>query len=96
MPRFFVKEENVFDDYLIIEGEDAHHIARVLRMKEGEELTLCDFFNTEYRHIVNYLLCAVFFYSCKTNIADSYLLTRTLYCDLERTVSIRKHKIRQI
>ena len=49
MPRFFVKEENVFDDYLIIEGEDAHHIARVLRMKEGEELTLCDFFNTEYR-----------------------------------------------
>ena len=49
MPRFFVKEENVFEDFLIIDGEDAHHIARVLRMKEGQALTVCDFFNTEYR-----------------------------------------------
>ena len=52
MPRFFVKEEMIFDDHLVIEGQDAHHIARVLRMKEGEHLTLCDFFNTEY-------LCAI-------------------------------------
>lgn len=55
MPRFFVKEEGIFEDHLIIQGEDAHHIARVLRMKEGEELTLCDFFNTEYRCVISEL-----------------------------------------
>ena len=33
---------------MVLEGEDARHIATVLRMKAGEKITVCDFFNTEY------------------------------------------------
>ena len=47
MPRFFIDSapENGF---LTITGEDAHHIARVLRMKPGEELTACDGVGTDH------------------------------------------------
>ena len=55
MSRFFIKEEQICGDLIRIEGADAHHIARVLRMKEGEELLLCDFFNTEYRTVIRAL-----------------------------------------
>ena len=55
MSRFFIKEEQICGELIRIEGADAHHIARVLRMKEGEELLLCDFFNTEYRTVIRTL-----------------------------------------
>ena len=49
MPRFFIDPSAVLDGKILITGEDAHHICRVLRMKPGDALTVCDFFNTEYR-----------------------------------------------
>lgn len=39
MPRFFV--ENVSSDIIRITGEDANHIGRSLRMRIGDELTIC-------------------------------------------------------
>lgn len=39
MPRFFV--EHVNPEQIIITGEDAHHIGRSLRMRTGEQLTVC-------------------------------------------------------
>ncbi len=39
MPRFFQKVES---DTPILTGEDALHVMRSLRMKAGEQLTLCD------------------------------------------------------
>ncbi|HNX64751.1 MAG TPA: RsmE family RNA methyltransferase [Oscillospiraceae bacterium] len=39
MPRFFVN--SVDDENIIIDGEDANHIGRSLRMKPGEEITAC-------------------------------------------------------
>ena len=39
MPRFFANIEN---NRVIIGGEDAHHISRVLRMRAGDEITVCD------------------------------------------------------
>ena len=47
MPRFFVDgapAQGVFS----ITGEDAHHIARVLRMQPGEALTVCDGSGLDY------------------------------------------------
>ena len=41
MPRFFI-ETAPKDGFVWIGGEDAHHMARVLRMKPGERLTACD------------------------------------------------------
>lgn len=40
MPRFFI--EDIEGDRLTVTGDDARHIGRSLRMKPGEELTLCD------------------------------------------------------
>lgn len=45
MPRFFV--ESLASDPIVIEGGDARHIALSLRMKQGEELILCDGKGTE-------------------------------------------------
>lgn len=46
MSRFFVAP---FDgDVAVLTGQDAHHISRVLRMRVGEELTLCDGAGTDY------------------------------------------------
>ena len=47
MPRFFIRADQVTEDesgkgYLTVRGDDAHHIARSLRMAVGEEITVCD------------------------------------------------------
>lgn len=39
MPRFFTEQANA--DEIIITGEDARHIGRSLRMRPGEQLTVC-------------------------------------------------------
>lgn len=47
MPRFFIADmpEN---GLLTLRGEDAHHAARVLRLRVGEAVTLCDGQGTDY------------------------------------------------
>ncbi len=49
MPKFFVPKENISENSIIITGEDVQHIKKVLRMRTGEELTLCDSCGTDYR-----------------------------------------------
>ncbi len=41
MPRFFIDGPPV-GTQIVLRGEDAYHIYKVLRMKPGEALTLCD------------------------------------------------------
>jgi 16S rRNA (uracil1498-N3)-methyltransferase len=48
LPRFFVAKDQISDGLVTIEGIDAHHIARSLRMAAGEHITVCDMGNTEY------------------------------------------------
>jgi len=48
LPRFFVAKHQISDDLVTIEGIDAHHIARSLRMAAGEHITVCDMGNMEY------------------------------------------------
>ena len=48
MPRFFVKQDQISDNLINIIGEDAHHIARSLRMAIGENITVCDMKGNEY------------------------------------------------
>ncbi|MCR5797732.1 MAG: 16S rRNA (uracil(1498)-N(3))-methyltransferase [Eubacterium sp.] len=40
MPRFFVAQESVSAEDITIVGDDVNHIKNVLRMREGEKLTL--------------------------------------------------------
>lgn len=42
MPKFFVPRQNIADNKVIINNEDAAHIVKVLRAKIGDELTVCD------------------------------------------------------
>ena len=42
MPRFFIAEQQLLDGTATLYGEDAHHIARSLRMAIGETVTLCE------------------------------------------------------
>lgn len=48
MPRFFVRGERITDNTVSIIGEDAHHIARSLRMAIGDAITVCDMQGNEY------------------------------------------------
>ena len=48
MPRFFVDKEYISDGELVIQGQDAFHIARSLRMAVGDALTVCDGLGVDY------------------------------------------------
>ena len=50
MPRFFCRV--IANGQIRITGADAHHIGRVLRMRVGEELTVCDEQGTDYRGVI--------------------------------------------
>ena len=41
MTRFFVTPEEMQPEFLVLTGENAKH-AKVLRLRAGEELLLCD------------------------------------------------------
>lgn len=49
MPRFFVTKEQIEEKLIRITDADAHHIARSLRMAEGDALTVCDGEGGEYK-----------------------------------------------
>ena len=42
MPKFFVKQNQIKEDKIIIEGQDVKHIQKVLRAKTGQELEICN------------------------------------------------------
>lgn len=62
MPRFFVPQGTLANDTVLLTGENADH-ARVLRLKPGETVTLCDGVNTE-------CLCKI-----ETSDPGNYVLT---------------------
>lgn len=52
MPRFFVSPHEVNARFMVLTGENAAH-ARVLRLKNGDEVTVCDGSGTDYRCTVS-------------------------------------------
>lgn len=42
MANFYISKEDINENIAEITGEEAVHISRVLRMKKGDEVTLCD------------------------------------------------------
>lgn len=48
LPRFFVSIDAVLGNNISIVGDDAFHIARALRMRTGEVITVCDDSRNEY------------------------------------------------
>ncbi len=52
MPRFFVSPQEINTKFMVLTGENAAH-AKVLRLKNGDEVTLCDGCGTDYRCTVS-------------------------------------------
>lgn len=52
MPRFFVSKSDIDGEKILITDENVAHISRVLRMREGDELTACDGDKTDYNCII--------------------------------------------
>ena len=50
MPRFF---KEFFEDAPFIDGDDARHILKSLRMKTGETLTVCDTKGTDFHCVIS-------------------------------------------
>lgn len=48
MPRFFTEDFREGNTFAVISGEDAVHISRVLRMRTGDSITLCDKKSMDY------------------------------------------------
>jgi len=48
MPRFFIDKNDISDAHITICGDDAKHISKVLRMKTGDMITLCDGCGSDY------------------------------------------------
>jgi 16S rRNA (uracil1498-N3)-methyltransferase len=53
MSRFFVSTESINENSIEIQGSDANHISNVLRIKQGEEITVCDSHGNDYRCVVS-------------------------------------------
>ncbi len=56
MPRFFINSDGLISregsDFCLISGNDASHITRVLRMRVGESLIVCDASGVEYETVI--------------------------------------------
>lgn len=48
MHRFFVKKQSILKDRITLLGEDVQHISKVLRLKCGDRIVLCDGEGTDY------------------------------------------------
>jgi 16S rRNA (uracil1498-N3)-methyltransferase len=66
MHRFFIKQEDIYDDGITIECEDVQHISKVLRLKEGDKIVLCDQTGTDY----NVAIESISKHTVKTIIID--------------------------
>ncbi len=49
MSKFFVTPQEIHFNKVTIKGDEAAHISRVLRMKAGEEIQICDSQGTDFR-----------------------------------------------
>lgn len=76
MYRFFLETSQLKNEPIVLSGEDYNHIHNVLRMKQGEEVLLCDGGDKEY-------LCAIDGYNTESDqvylsIADVFGNAREL------------------
>ena len=42
MYHFYTDRSNIYEDHILLDGPDVNHIRNVLRMRDGEEVIICD------------------------------------------------------
>ena len=53
MANFYIERSQINENMATITGEEAQHISRVLRMKKGDSVTLCDGEGTFYDAVLS-------------------------------------------
>ena len=53
MHRFYVNSNQINEDIVTITGHDVNHIKNVLRMKQGEEIVICNGHGKDCYCIIN-------------------------------------------
>lgn len=53
MYHFFVAREQIYEDFIIINGTDVNHIKNVLRMKKGENVLISDGEGNDYQCVIS-------------------------------------------
>ncbi len=48
MPKFFVDPQEITNRFIVLTGENAAHITKTLRMRQGDAITICDGKNMDY------------------------------------------------
>lgn len=54
-PRFFISKNEFRENAVTITGTDANHIYRVLRLREGDKITVCDMQRNVYDGVLEYV-----------------------------------------
>lgn len=54
-PRFFISKSEFQGDKVTITGTDANHLCRVLRLREGDKITVCDMQKNIYDGILTFV-----------------------------------------
>lgn len=53
MHRFYAEDDRIMDDHISIIGSDVNHIKNVLRLKQGDEIVICNGQGKDYYCIIN-------------------------------------------
>ena len=73
MNRFFVNKNLIANGTLYIVGEDLHHMVKVLRLKRGDPVELCDGLGMEYKAPPSQLTVLRCFNACQNRTKWSLL-----------------------
>lgn len=55
IPRFFISKSEFRGDTVTVTGTDANHIYRVLRLREGDKITVCDMQENVYDGVLTFV-----------------------------------------
>ena len=75
MPKFFADKSAFDSENAVITGENVSHISRVLRMREGDALTLCDGCGTDFECEIesiskNEIICKILSFEKNTSESE--------------------------
>ena len=79
MANFYITRDSIEGNTALITGEEAQHISRVLRMKKGDMVTLCDgegtFYEAQLSDFSDKTVTALILSSCKAPTESEVQLT---------------------
>jgi len=82
MPKYFIDPQQIRDGRVVIEGQAAHHLLHVLRVKVGDCVILCDGMCTDYHAVIESI----------KKLQVKFLLESSVPVSTESPVFVRLHQ----